>query len=233
MKPRNRRTRAEQFMAERIQEEREKKGWSFRQLSNALRDLPEDTRLEIDPSALYKIETPTAEGKRRRITVDEAVSFAAVFEVSLSEWLLIPHSQTTIEGWRKFMGLVDELDKARVANTEYVWGINAVRKLVRDNPALREEIKEFQKSEAEKVRSRLKAWEERNHPNFDMKSKQRIKAEISDEWVWGNQTSAMLATHDALGRHDLTEDFWRVVAVANVTPVTDVTDSEEKREANE
>jgi transcriptional regulator with XRE-family HTH domain len=135
--PRTRRTVSEDYIAERIGLERRKRGLSYRQLAIALAQLPEDTRVKIDQSAIQRIEKGP-QGVRRRITVDEAVSFAAVFGVPITDWLLIPTTQTDVEGWQAYQDAVAALAAVRDGVSKYVDAVETAR--ARMSPQLRERV---------------------------------------------------------------------------------------------
>lgn len=72
----------EDNLAQRIAYEREQRGWTYEGLAKRLTDVG----CPIQGSAIYKIEKGTP---RRRISVDELVAFAKVFDADTSD-LLIP-----------------------------------------------------------------------------------------------------------------------------------------------
>jgi transcriptional regulator with XRE-family HTH domain len=83
MPPRNpaRSLTGEPQLAERIGYERERRGWSYEQLAKRMTDVG----CPMNQSAIYKIEKATP---RRRITVDELLAFAKVFDTNISALLL-------------------------------------------------------------------------------------------------------------------------------------------------
>ena len=83
----------ENSVAAKVETLRLTRGWTYRQLSDALAT----AGCRLDPSSLHKLERATAEGKRRRITVDEAVAFADVFEVSIYALMGIVHKPSGSE----------------------------------------------------------------------------------------------------------------------------------------
>lgn len=74
---------AEDHLAQRIKLEREKRGWTYEGLAKRMTDVG----CPINQSALYKVEQAQP---RRRITVDELVALARVFEVSVEDLLTDP-----------------------------------------------------------------------------------------------------------------------------------------------
>jgi transcriptional regulator with XRE-family HTH domain len=91
----------ESNLAQRIQNEREHRGWSYEALAKKLTDVG----CSINSSAIYRIEKGAPP---RRITVDELVALARVFETSPADLL------TPVELLRKTRGkeIVEELDRA-------------------------------------------------------------------------------------------------------------------------
>jgi transcriptional regulator with XRE-family HTH domain len=73
---------SEDNLARRVAYEREQRGWTYDGLAKRLTE----AGCSIQGSAIYKIEKGTP---RRRISVDELVAFAEVFEVNVAD-LLIP-----------------------------------------------------------------------------------------------------------------------------------------------
>lgn len=83
MPPRNppRALTGEQQLAERVAHERERRGWSYEQLAKRMTD----AGCSMNQSAINKIEKGSP---RRRITVDELLGFAKVFETNISDLVL-------------------------------------------------------------------------------------------------------------------------------------------------
>jgi transcriptional regulator with XRE-family HTH domain len=71
---------AEGFLARRVQYERERRGWTHTGLAKRM----SEAGCPMNQSAIWKIENGEP---RRRITVDEAVAFATVFEINVSDLL--------------------------------------------------------------------------------------------------------------------------------------------------
>ena len=83
MPPRNpgRSLAGEKQVAERIAHERERRGWSYEQLARAMTH----AGCPMNQSAIHKIEKGNPP---RRITVEELLGFARVFETNVSDLLL-------------------------------------------------------------------------------------------------------------------------------------------------
>jgi transcriptional regulator with XRE-family HTH domain len=75
----------EDHLAERMTRERKARGWSQERLATELRKIG----YHLPQSSIWKIENPT-DGKRRGITVDDAVALSVVFDISLLELLSPP-----------------------------------------------------------------------------------------------------------------------------------------------
>ncbi|RIK16417.1 MAG: hypothetical protein DCC50_05015 [Acidobacteria bacterium] len=91
-------------LAERVQYEREQRGWTY----DALAKRMTEAGCSIDKSAIYKIEKGSPP---RRITVDELVALARVFETSVEELL------TPVELLRQDRAkeLIAEMDNAVIS----------------------------------------------------------------------------------------------------------------------
>jgi len=118
---------AEDHLAARIASEREARGWSLEGLAKRMTD----AGCPIDQSAIFKIERTTP---RRRIVVDEMVTFAKVFGVPVVDLLLPPEVAAYNELGRLVMEwdqAVKAVDKAEQTRAE-AW--EAVRAFVATKP---------------------------------------------------------------------------------------------------
>ncbi|WP_327274337.1 helix-turn-helix domain-containing protein [Streptomyces sp. NBC_01224] len=75
----------EEHAAVRVKLEREKRGWSTTTLSDRMNDVGFD----MNPSAVWRIEN-----RKRRINLDEAIGFAEIFGVPLSNFVGPPSLAT-------------------------------------------------------------------------------------------------------------------------------------------
>ncbi len=104
--PRPNRTRdvlAEEHLAQRVQAERERRGWTNEGLAKRMADIG----CPMSGSAIYKIEKGEP---RRRIVVDELVAFSRVFQIPLTEILIPPDVAISAE----FARLLDEWAQAEL-----------------------------------------------------------------------------------------------------------------------
>ncbi|WP_256103587.1 helix-turn-helix transcriptional regulator [Streptomyces sp. ODS05-4] len=122
--------KGEDNAAKRIKAEREKRGWSTTTLSDRLND----AGYEMNPSAVWRIEN----GKRR-INLDEAIGFAEVFGVSLSNLVGPP----ALAAAGRAMELIDTVVAANLAaqRAQHTWrrATNDLAAYLDDHPDIREE----------------------------------------------------------------------------------------------
>lgn len=86
----------EENAAVRIKLEREKRGWS----TTALSDLLNEAGFDMNPSAVWRIEN-----RKRRINLDEAIGFAEIFGVPLSNFVGPP----SLAAMGRAMELIDNV----------------------------------------------------------------------------------------------------------------------------
>ncbi|MGW8993056.1 helix-turn-helix domain-containing protein [Streptomyces zhihengii] len=122
--------KGEDNAAKRIKAERENRGWSTTTLSDRLND----AGYEMNPSAVWRIEN----GKRR-INLDEAIGFAEVFGVSLSNLVGPP----ALAAAGRAMELIDTVVAANLAaqRAQHAWrrATNDLAAYLDDHPDIREE----------------------------------------------------------------------------------------------
>ena len=113
MPPRNpaRSVLSEESLARRVAYERERRGWSYETLAKRMTQ----AGYPINQAAIFRIEKGTKDkqgnpGPPRRITVDELVGFAHVFEQEVERLLLPPEAAASEE----FGTLLREWDDAAV-----------------------------------------------------------------------------------------------------------------------
>ncbi|MEK9519635.1 helix-turn-helix domain-containing protein [Streptomyces venezuelae] len=116
--------------AKRIKAERENRGWSTTTLSERLNE----AGYEMNPSAVWRIEN----GKRR-INLDEAIGFAEVFGVSLSNLVGPP----ALAAAGRAMELIDTVVAANLAaqRAQHAWrrATNNLAAYLDEHPDIREE----------------------------------------------------------------------------------------------
>lgn len=108
---------AEDHLAQRIELERTLRGWSYEGLAKRVTD----AGCPISPSAIHKIEKANP---RRRITVDEAIAYAEVFEIPVNDLLVPPK----LAGKAEFVSLWEASKKLFQEELEY----NAADQVRRD-----------------------------------------------------------------------------------------------------
>ncbi|MEW1696462.1 helix-turn-helix transcriptional regulator [Streptomyces sp. NPDC091278] len=122
--------KGEDNAAKRIKAERENRGWSTTTLSDRLNE----AGYEMNPSAVWRIEN----GKRR-INLDEAIGFAEVFGVSLSNLVGPP----ALAAAGRAMELIDTVVAANLAaqRAQHAWrrATNALAAYLDEHPDIREE----------------------------------------------------------------------------------------------
>lgn len=97
---RGRTIREESNLAERVQYEREQRGWTYEAMAKALTD----AGCRINASAIFKIEKGDPP---RRITVDELVAFSRAFSTSVED-LLTPMEVLRQDHAKLLMATMDE-----------------------------------------------------------------------------------------------------------------------------
>ncbi|MFB7592890.1 helix-turn-helix domain-containing protein [Streptomyces sp. NPDC056169] len=122
--------KGEENAAKRIKAEREQRGWSTTTLSDRLNE----AGYEMNPSAVWRIEN----GKRR-INLDEAIGFAEVFGVSLSNLVGPP----ALAAAGRAMELIDTVVAANLAaqRAQHAWrrATNDLGAYLDEHPDIREE----------------------------------------------------------------------------------------------
>lgn len=117
----------EDSLAQRIRAERERRGWTYEALASRM----EAVGCPIQPSAIYKVE----KGKpRRRVTVDEFVALANVFELELADLLLPIELVSDREARRlldRYLHAEEAMEEAAQSARE---AFEALRALVADRP---------------------------------------------------------------------------------------------------
>lgn len=93
----------ESNLARRIRTERERRGWSYETLAKAL----SDSGCSINGSAIFRIEKGAPP---RKITVDELIAFARVFETTVED-LLTPVELLRKERVKELVASIDAAEK--------------------------------------------------------------------------------------------------------------------------
>lgn len=118
---------SEESVAQRIEYEMERRGWSQERMAKEMTDAGHP----LHQSAISKIIRPK-EGRRRLISVDEAIGFAKVFGVSIEE-MTTPLQVVFHEEIRDVLGRLAELGQQREAtDLEAMRLVNRMFKLVEE-----------------------------------------------------------------------------------------------------
>jgi transcriptional regulator with XRE-family HTH domain len=144
---------AEEHLAQRIELERKLRGWTHEGLAKRVTD----AGCPIQPSAVYKIERGDP---RRRITVDEAIAYAAVFDIPVGDLFVSPQvvaKSEFREAWerlrkRESMWL-DAQERHREENEDYRVSVGLLRNrlgaLAEADPELRGLVPDLVKRDPE------------------------------------------------------------------------------------
>ena len=206
-------------LASRLKKEREDCGWSQGELSRRMKQVGVD----LNQSSISKIEAYA-----RSISVDELLGFSKAFNIPVMGLLLPGDVKIEEEGWQKFLEAVKHLEVARNASANYSHAIRYVRNRTAISENLRRRIEEFNATSTEKKRAKLQKFDERQNPRLDRKTGGLAVGEVSEAWLDVDESREMRAARDVMGTGTV-DVHW----IDPLPPVTDVTDSEEKREANE
>ncbi|WP_052863945.1 helix-turn-helix domain-containing protein [Streptomyces niger] len=113
--------------AERVALEREVRGWSTTELAARMTE----AGVPMNQTAVWRIENGTP---RRKITLDEALGFARVFELPLEELMSPPQEGLDIEGRRCVQEAVDAFYKARDAQDHLHQAVVLAAEYIRAHP---------------------------------------------------------------------------------------------------
>lgn len=104
----------ERWLAQRVQSERQARGWSQQRLSKELGIAGHP----LQQSAISKIESAEP-GVGRTITIGEAVGFAKVFGIPLGELLLPPDAVRDRRAWHLFLDAAQHNNDMRHSRDKY------------------------------------------------------------------------------------------------------------------
>ena len=118
---------SEDNVAARVALEREVRGWSTTELAARM------TRLGVpmNQTAVWRIENGAP---RRKITLDEALGFARVFELPLEELMSAPLEGLDIEGRQLVQAVVEAFYESRDLQTRLEEAVAAVTRYTREHP---------------------------------------------------------------------------------------------------
>lgn len=123
----------ERWLADRIEVERKKRGWSQAKLSHELAAISRP----ISQPAISGIETSSPGKGRRSISTDEAIAFARVFDVPLGELLLPPGATEQAQFLSLASNGPDVQRKIEEAVDEYENHLRSMTTLIRGDQAIR------------------------------------------------------------------------------------------------
>ncbi|MEV6142378.1 helix-turn-helix transcriptional regulator [Streptomyces sp. NPDC051992] len=120
----------EENAAVRVKLEREKRGWSTTTLSDQMNDVGFD----MNPSAVWRIEN-----RKRRINLDEAIGFAEIFGIPLSNFVGPPSLATMGRAMELIDNVVAAYRAANRANHEARKARDQLDAYLADHPDIRRE----------------------------------------------------------------------------------------------
>ncbi|ASY34035.1 MULTISPECIES: helix-turn-helix domain-containing protein [Streptomyces] len=120
----------EENAAVRVKLEREKRGWSTTTVS----DLLNEAGFDMNPSAVWRIEN-----RKRRINLDEAIGFAEIFGVPLTNFVGPPRLATMGRAMELIDGVVAAYRASHRANHEAREARDRLDAYLADHPDIREE----------------------------------------------------------------------------------------------
>jgi transcriptional regulator with XRE-family HTH domain len=127
---------SEDALARRVAHERERRGWSPAQLAKAMTDAGQP----MNQSSIWKIENARP---RRKITVDEAVTFARVFDMTLEQLLVPPELAADVEVFELVVKYQEQYAAALSADADCAQTARTLDGLLREHPELRDRVLEF------------------------------------------------------------------------------------------
>jgi transcriptional regulator with XRE-family HTH domain len=132
----NRTVEWERHLARSIKQTRDRRGWTMESLAQKMTE----AGCQMQKSAIAKIESPSPGESPRRITLDEAVTFANVFGLTLSEMLVPPVIAASREAtslWVRYERLRDTY----LRTAEEMYDVEArLVELVETDPAVKEAV---------------------------------------------------------------------------------------------
>jgi transcriptional regulator with XRE-family HTH domain len=151
MPPRNpnRSLFSEEGLARRVALEREQRGWTYEGLAKRMTD----AGCPINQSALYKIEKGTKgkdgqPGPARRITVDELVALAQVFDTTPEDLLLPPDLKAAGVGLELWQEVERSTRALHDTTSAYYRAIGGLRRHLERHPAAAATVLEYVRQSA-------------------------------------------------------------------------------------
>lgn len=178
---------AERKLAGKIEQIRRDLDLSYGELSRAMTD----AGCPIDRSSLQKIERGTP---RRKITVNELVAFAEVFNVPVSSLIDAPEELAVQLGWRDLINAESLANVMATASEEYWHHMRSLTKLRAENDEFRDLVRErYTKYRENALRE---ARKQGAIDGYDMSTDQGLKDYLAE---WSYESPVIATAKDVLG----------------------------------
>ncbi len=190
---------SEVWIARRVKEWREARGWKQSTLAKKLDEL----KIPISQPAISRIENmgnTKADDERRSISVREAIGLAKVFEVSLVELLLPSAALDDVSGWREFMDAAQDLNQVRNSWLSYNIRVEKLRLKVQASPSLRERIVAARDAAQANHAEGKRTWYDR-HPEYHQYAFEEFLS-------WQDPTPELAALEDVLSSQPPNPTGW-------------------------
>jgi hypothetical protein len=141
---------SERHLAERLQVERKRRGWSQAELARQL----EAIGYPLHQSVISKIEPPDPDQRsgrrrgpdataRRKVTIGEAIAFSRVLDIPLGELLLPPEAVLDAAVWRDFIEAAELRNTLRNAQNAYDHKVAGLRAGAKANSAFADRLRNY------------------------------------------------------------------------------------------
>jgi transcriptional regulator with XRE-family HTH domain len=171
---------SEDALARRVTHERERRGWSPAQLAKAMTDAGQP----MNQSSIWKIENARP---RRKITVDEAVTFAQVFDMTLDELMVPPEMAADDLAFDLIGKYLEQQLAVHQAQAESAETVRRLDKLLRQQPGLKDRVVEYlTRNYPDRAGEEARQLLERD----DLAAADRWQAMFEMLSVWSDRTAA-------------------------------------------
>lgn len=184
-KPTGRATDAEQRLVEAVRNLRKRRSWSYDELAKRMTN----AGCKIHATGIYK-----TENEGRRVTIEELVTYASVFETTPESLLQYggKRQPRTLEMWRDLMAAEKIFGVLRTAQNAYHDLIRGVHNELIRNHELRDEIQ--RKFDADVTWQSSKLQEDAEQMRIDISTTEKFDEAL---WTWMS-TARMVTFRDAL-----------------------------------